>query len=611
MAKKKQAQQEEALLEQAYRQVSDKPKKSSGKKRGLTALVICLAAVLLLGGAFCGYLFFVSDVPPGIIMENVSVLGVDVGGMTRDEAAAVLHDAARELYGSSEMSVTVLADTVTISPQAAAVTLDAQAAAQEAYAVGRTGSLAQRKAQQLQALTVGVDVELTSSLHMDTAAIRSELEVLGSKYNTSVIQPGWELTGQVPDLQAKEEPAQHQALVITKGTPGYELDMEGLLEHVLQAYRARTFQSEYACQVTEPDAMDLEALHKQYTLEPVDSVMDMETFQATAHTFGYSFDLEQAKQQLEEAADGETVSIPFARVTPKETQEALQELLFRDVLGTYTAYSSSDPYNRDVNLRLSCNAINGTVLMPGEVFSYNPKLGERTEEAGYKKADGYVGNETVQTYGGGICQASSCLYLSAMLADLEIVERTNHTFISSYMPYGMDATVSWGGPEFRFRNSSDYPIRIEAKASGGAVTVKLLGTDTKDYYIKVIYEVLDTQPFKTVYKEMEADNEKGYKDGQQITSGYTGYKIRTYRCKYDKATDELISKDLEVTSTYSRRDRVICKIVEKPAPKPPVETTEPEETTQPVETTQPTETTVPTEETTVPGIGGTAGEDNG
>ena len=248
--------------------------------------------------------------------------------------------------------------------------------------------------------------------------------------------------------------------------------------------------------------------------------------------------------------------------------------------------------------------------MPGDIFSYNPALGERTPEAGWKQADGYVGSETRKEYGGGICQASSCLYLSAMKADLEIVERVNHGFISSYMPYGMDATVSWGGPEFRFKNNTEYPIRIEAWATGGAVTVKLVGTDTKDYYVKMTYEVLSTDPYETVYQEMEADNEKGYKDGDVITSGYTGYKIRTYRCKYSKATDELISSEVEATSKYDRRDKVVCKI------KKDEETTEPS-TQSPTEvpTETPTEaptieqTEPPVEETTSPIVDGPVTED--
>ena len=126
-------------------------------------------------------------------------------------------------------------------------------------------------------------------------------------------------------------------------------------------------------------------------------------------------------------------------------------------------------------------------------------------------------------------------------------------------------------------------------------SVRLVGTDTKDYYVKMTYEILDTDPYETVEKEFEADNEDGYIDGQTVITGYTGYKIRTYRCKYSKETNELISREVEATSVYSRRDEVICKI--KVDPSQPTEPTE-----------APTEETPP-EEPTTPGISGPVTED--
>ena len=260
---------------------------------------------------------------------------------------------------------------------------------------------------------------------------------------------------------------------------------------------------------------------------------------------------------------------------PEKTTEDLEGLLFRDTLGTFTAKSASIPGGRDVNLKLSCEALNGIVLNPGDVLAYNETLGERTPDKGWKPAASYEGTATVMTYGGGICQTSSALYYCALVADLEIVQRHSHTFISSYVPFGMDATVAWGGPDLKIKNNTEYPIRIEATASGGTVTVSLIGTDTKDYYIKMDYEIDWKEPYNTIYEEMTDQNPEGYLDGDVIISPYTGYKITTYKCKYDKQTNELISRDKEVTSIYSKRDQVICKIVE-PETEPP--TTQPEET---------------------------------
>lgn len=590
--KKKSGGKYEADLVKTYHQISGKPKKS-GKKVFATVLIILVCVCFVAAGGLAAYLYFFSGVTPGLIMNNVSVLGVNLGGMSKDDATAALQTAFDEEYCKETMVVTILDKRAEITADTIGLTLNVEGAVEAAYSMGRTGSQANRKMEQAQAALSGISVDTTELLHIDETALTAELEKLCQLFPEEAVDGSWELVGERPDLTTEEIPEGDQLLTVHMGAQGYEIDLDALATQVTDAYSACDFQVRYTCKVLEPKPVDLDQVYEEVCTEPVEAVMDPETFSVSAHAYGYSFDLMKAKNLQNQTPLEKSFDVPFTTTAPIHTQKVLEDMLFRDVLGTYTAYSSSDPANRDVNLKLSCQAINGIVLMPDEIFSYNPALGERTPEAGWKQADGYVGSETRKEYGGGICQASSCLYLSAMKADLEIVERVNHGFISSYMPYGMDATVSWGGPEFRFKNNTEYPIRIEAWATGGAVTVKLVGTDTKDYYVKMTYEVLSTDPYETVYKEMEEDNEKGYNDGEVITSGYTGYKIRTYRCKYSKATDELISSEVEATSKYDRRDKVVCKIkkdettepsTEAPTEAPTVEQTEPsvEETTSPV-----------------------------
>ena len=170
---------------------------------------------------------------------------------------------------------------------------------------------------------------------------------------------------------------------------------------------------------------------------------------------------------------------------------------------------------------------------------------------------------------------SSTLYYCTLVADLEIVQRSPHSYVSSYMPMGMDATVSWGGPHFSFKNSTNYPIRIEAKVEDGLVKIQLIGTDEKDYYVEMDYEVIGSQSPDTIYQEMYPDNADGYKDGQVITTAYKGYTVRTYKLKYDKQTKELIEKVEDRVSKYKKRDKVIAKIVPYPT-QPPAPAPEPE-----------------------------------
>lgn len=591
----------EADLVKTYHQVSGKPKKA--RKKGFSTVLIILVLVVFLAALGAGaYLYFFSGVTPGLILNNVSVLDISIGGMSKEDATAYLQQAFQEDYCSNNMKITVFDQDIELDAATAGLSLDVAAVVEDAYKLGRDGTQAQRKKEQMQAMAGRLELDPEKYLKINEEAVKQQIQDLCSSYATEVTDHSWELMGEIPDLTTEEMPETPLVLTIHAGTPGYDIDQEALLEDVLDAYYRKHFQVEYEPKILEPAVVDLDAVYAEICLEPVEAQMDKETFEVSSHAYGVNFDLDAAKKLQESLNYGESADVQISYVAPTSTKVSLESLLFRDVLGSCTARASSQPYGRDINLKLSCEKINGIVLMPGEVFSYNPALGKRTPENGWKQADTYVGGETVQSYGGGICQTSSCLYLSALRADLEIVERTNHGYISSYMPYGMDATVSWGGPEFKFKNSTEYPLRIEASASGGSVTINLIGTDTKDYYVKMIYEVVSTDPFETVYEEMPADNEKGFKDGDVIVSAYTGYVIRTYRCKYDKQTDELISKDLEVKSTYNRRDKVVCKIIPEEVPTDPTDPS--------VTPTDPSVTpTDPSEESTEPTTSGPITED--
>ena len=162
---------------------------------------------------------------------------------------------------------------------------------------------------------------------------------------------------------------------------------------------------------------------------------------------------------------------------------------FPDVLGQYVSYYNAALYDRSTNVELAAKSINGKVLMPGEVFSYNATVGPRTAERGFKVATIFVGGETAQGLGGGICQTSSTLYSAVLHADLDIVERTNHSLKVTYVPNGMDATVSWGSLDFKFKNSTKYPIRIQCEYGGGTLKVSVMGTkEDKSKSIEVISE---------------------------------------------------------------------------------------------------------------------------
>ena len=632
-AKRTQAQNEELELERAYRKASGgkytKKGEQKSKSRALSVIVICLCVVLLLSAGFLGYLALGGGMEKDKMLPNITIMGVNIGGMTKDEATIAMNQAFDSVYAQSSMQIRLLEHSTTLTADAAGIKLDAAAAADAAYSYGRTGSFLQKRADRKQAEKSGIAMDYTDYMRFDTDAIRAELDKLAANYSTILVQSGYELKGQQPVLT--EDPAENeqpQTLVITMGTPGYDMDLDALQQQIIDAYKKQTFKVEYDCNIANPTAPDMDAIFTELNIAPVDAVMDPKTFEVSAHSYGYTFDLDSCKQFVSTAEFGQSFEVPFTRVEPQTRKETLDAILFKDTLAQYTAYNGSSTA-RNNNLKLACAAVNGKVLLPGEVFDYNATLGERTKEKGYMEAATYINGDTIMDIGGGICQVSSTIYYCALLSDMEIVTRYNHGYISSYVPYGMDATVSWGGPEFRFKNTSDYPIRIEATSNYGNVTVKLVGTDTKDYYVRMEYEVLETTPYEVVYQGFAPDNDKGFKDGDQVVSPYTGYKVETYRIKYDKETGRRISKKLEAVNIYAKRDQVICKILlpgETLPPNPtnppevtiPPETVPPETTapTLPPETTAPTlppETTAPTlpPETTAPGVGGSGNVEEG
>ncbi len=517
------------------------------KAKSTSALSVLAVLVLFAVGGFMGFLFFTGRLfPEPQRLQGVTAAGVDLSGMTLEEARQALEQATCDTYTRMDMVVLVEDAEYTLSPAQSGASLNIDALLEAAFA--------------------GQTVDTADYLNLNTDAMESLLSQLDSQYNA--------IAGKTLCEYSQEA----GSITLTLGTPQTGLDIRALREQILDAYRSNLFRVRQEPSRQEPEAVDLQALFALYNIPCADAVMDMVTFEITPEVIGQTFDLEAAKAAYAALSYGESMTIFLEPVLPETTQEALASLLYRDVLAEYGTRHTRDS-NRNENLRLACQAINGLVLMPGEQFQYNNALGERTADKGYKPAGTYVNGETVNTLGGGICQVSSTLYYCTLVADLQIDKRYPHSYVSSYMPLGMDATVSWGGPDFWFTNNTRFPLRIEAWLENQKVHVRLIGTDEKDYYIKMEYEILDTIGYDIVYKEFPPDNDRGLVDGDVITTPYTGYKVKTYKMRFSKETGEFLSRSFDADSTYKKRDKVICKIVDPNAPAEPLpEETLPEDT---------------------------------
>ena len=547
---------ENAFLENDYKE--EAPKKKSGATVWIVILVVLL--VVMLAGASVGT-YYLSQMT---ILDNVTVAGVDVGGMTKAQAIEAVNAAIGNQYAEKAMTVTVIDTPVTIPAEYSGGTLKVAAAVGNARRFGQIALPKTREAQRKTAQEEGYTVDLSAYMQINETAIRELLVAASQEYNSDLKQSTWKVNGTKPTEEELAAGTVDMRLVIELGTADYTFDFDAMYAAVLDGYNNAKFDIVAPCFITEPDPIDLEAIMQEHGVQYQDAYVDDNYDMHDEHS-GYGFDVE-AVQKLVDAADyGETVTADFQVFTPSYTMEDLYADLFKDVLSTTTAKASSQG-GRDTNLKLACQALNGLVIKPGQVVSYNDVVGERTTEKGYKSGASYMGGKVVYVTGGGICQVSSTLYSSVVLADLEIVTRENHGYAVSYLPLGIDATVSWGGPEFRFKNNTNHLILLEASATGGHTTITLKGIDDKDYYVKFESQCLRSIPFKTIYEDYPANNPQGYTDGKVITSPYTGYEVKTYRVKIDKKTGKEISRELEAYSYYNKRDQVVVRIKPEEAP---------------------------------------------
>lgn len=227
----------------------------------------------------------------------------------------------------------------------------------------------------------------------------------------------------------------------------------------------------------------MDSLHQQIATAAIDATYD-ESFKIIEGKQGSALDRHEFKQRFLEVFYGEgdiQLEVPTKNVEPR-VDKALLEEISQKKLGSYTTHYNQGNKERTKNIILSTEAINGTVIFPGDTFSFNKIVGERTKERGYQRAPVIVRGEFSEDIGGGICQVSSTLFNAVDQEGIQMVERYTHSRSVPYVPPGKDATVSWWGPDFSFKNLFNEPIVIRAKASNGNVMVEIVSTETAENF---------------------------------------------------------------------------------------------------------------------------------
>jgi len=305
----------------------------------------------------------------------------------------------------------------------------------------------------------------------------------------------------------------------------------------------------------------IERIEKDIYREPVNaSIQKMPdgTIQVQPEVEGRKLQKEKLKKLIQEKINNglwedPVIRIPVQRIAAAVTAE---ELSCIDTLlaSFHTSFAASSP-GRIHNIRLAAEKINGTLLMPGEVFSFNERVGPRTRERGFQEGPIIIDSKIGSGLGGGVCQVSSTLYNAILKAGIKPIERRCHSVPSKYVGLGLDATVDWGNIDFKFQNSFDYPIWIESNIRNFQLYVNIYSHSSlakREYAIKnYIYETIP--PKTRVLEDAGLPPEKI----SVVQSGQNGYRVKVIRDVYEEG--RLVDSEVISNDFYASKERILKK----------------------------------------------------
>ncbi len=475
------------------------------------------------------------------IFSGISVQGIDVSNLTIDEAKKKVSSIIGN-HISEEISLQHNDFQTVILPEQFGVSFDVDSAVEQAYSIGKSDSLIKNNYTILSLLLKNYNI--SPSINYDEDLLNSLIDSINAQLPDRVVNSGYSIDG--------------TNLIITSGKDGILISSSDLKDEILSFLNDISSKNEtinIPVNNVGAEPINLDAIYKDIFKLPVDASYTTNPYVVYPSSNGLDFaiSMEEAKAIISNQQDEYT--IPLKITYPNVTTNQIGNEAFPDLLSQFSTSFTSSGYNRSNNIILSSAKLNGLVLMPGEEFSYNQAVGQRTRAAGFREAGAYSNGKVVQEVGGGICQVSSTLYNAVLYANLEIVERTNHYFNPGYVKAGLDATVSWGGPDFRFRNNRNYPIRIVTDTSGKKLKVYIYGLKTDDDCTVVLDpRYISSVPYKTTYQN---DASLATGETRVVSSGSNGCKTATYKYVYDK-NGTLISSECISRDTYSPHNKVVA-----------------------------------------------------
>lgn len=447
--------------------------------------ILTLIFVILLLITFCT--FSLINTYSTKIAQNVYISNVNVSGLTKAEAKEKVTD-----YISSSIPEEIKLKhndfETSISTSQLSVYFNIDEAVDIAYKIGKEGNIFENNLVILKTLLSTTIINPGFSI--DEEQLKNNLQDISNKLPDKIIESSCYIDG--------------NNLIITKGQQGTVVEVEKSANYIKNNINNLTLTDnslELITEIQSPQPIDLNAIYNEIHKEPVDAYYTQNPYTVVPSENGldFSMSLENAQNLLQEEKD--EYVIPLKVLYPKVTTNMIGTEAFPDLLSNFSTKYAASNKNRTTNLTLAAKKINGTVLMPGEVFSYNKVVGERTIAAGYKEAPIYVNGRVEDGLGGGICQITTTLYNAVLYANLEVVERSNHQFVPSYADASRDATVVYGAIDFKFKNNRDYPIKITCSVSNGIANFKIFGLKSENDYEVQITSRITGQTSSAIYSE--------------------------------------------------------------------------------------------------------------
>lgn len=446
---------------------AEKDPQKAAVNRKLKKLKIFAAVFfsLIFASAASLYAYGCMTIPVDTIAKNVYIEGIDVSGLTQQEAINKLRSA--DLLSNKRITLKCNNQAYTLTGADAGLSAKLEDTVSKAVKYGKDGNIFHNGF--LNAVQLVYPRNIVPDATIDADLLNSRLAEFGKQLYGELTEHGfW---------------AQDGFVTCTPGHSGFDGNTQKAFDEVIKAIGNKNFDINVSLNKAAPKEWTVEELAELVNCQPADAYYDQLDGDVIVvdEIYGKTIDEAAARAPLSELREGgDIILIPYISQEPAIKGADLREKLFRDIIGSYSTSYGSSTANRCANIATAAGKIAGKTLMPGEVFSFNDTVGSRSAANGFYSAQEYMDGQTVEGIGGGTCQVSSTLYNAVLYADLSVVSRTNHMFPVSYCPIGQDATVADTGVDFKFVNSMDYPIKISAYTEGYTVTVSILGTQRDD-----------------------------------------------------------------------------------------------------------------------------------